>query len=503
MKNKTLTIVFADVQGFTSRTGRQTREQNQLFISEIQKFVKKHAKEKGGTLVKTMGDGFLLTFDSPTDAVACGQHMQKEIQHRNANIMDPNKFIRFRIGICTGEVTVDDDNDVHGDAVNIAARIQSFASPNDVYIGEATYLAMNKSEINASDLGPQKFKNVVQEVRVYKVSDKPEPPTEAVKPPPVVNKTYIILGVGIVGILVFGLLNGIFNPKYVKVTNKQPVDKLPRQENLAPFLELVDEFEYNKQFAEAMETLDKYIAKEPEKELREKALIRRKDLAQQAEEARKQKEALERQAEEERVRRLELERQAEEDRWERQKLEQQALEARKQRQELERQAEEDRKRRQELEFRAQEERLRRQEQERKEQEVRNVSAAESLVTIENSLKEPERDLKQLLQEGKYDEVIMIADEQIRENPNSHQVYVLAGEAFFKKGDYYQAEQYFQDAIDLSPNNSIAYQKLSAVYEQSGKINDAIRILRKLINIESQEYVRVKMRQQIERLERLL
>ena len=73
--------------------------------------------------------------------------MQREIDQRNANVLNQDNFIKFRIGISTGEVTIDEHGDVFGDAVNIAARIQKFAEPHDVYISEATYLAMNKSEI--------------------------------------------------------------------------------------------------------------------------------------------------------------------------------------------------------------------------------------------------------------------------------------------------------------------------------------------------------------------
>jgi len=169
MKRKTLTLLFIDVHGYTSRTARQTREENELFIKEIRSYVEKHCKDKGGIFVKAMGDGFLLSFESPTDAVSCGRDLQQYVEQRNSNILNEDNFIRFRIGISTGEVTVDDDNDVYGHAVNVAARIQSFADPNGVYISESTYLAMNKTEVKALDLGPQRFKNLMQEVRVYKV----------------------------------------------------------------------------------------------------------------------------------------------------------------------------------------------------------------------------------------------------------------------------------------------------------------------------------------------
>jgi class 3 adenylate cyclase len=169
MISKTLTILMADIQGYTSRTSTQTREENELFIKETQSFVKRHVQEFEGQLVKTMGDGFLVTFESPTNAVKCGLSIQRELSRRNANVLDTRNFIRFRIGICTGEVNIDEKGDVYGDAVNIAARIQSFAEPNHVFIAESTFLSMNQSEVSAMDLGPQQFKNVLREIRVYRV----------------------------------------------------------------------------------------------------------------------------------------------------------------------------------------------------------------------------------------------------------------------------------------------------------------------------------------------
>jgi len=166
MKRKTLTILFADLQGFTSRTASQSREDNELLVKELKTFIGKNTANHNGTLVKSMGDGFMLTFESPTDGVACGQEIQSQIEQRNAN---QENFTRIRIGISTGEVNIDDNGDVDGDAVNISSRIQNFAEPNNVYISDATYLAMNRSGIHTKDLGLKQFKNVPDDVRVYKV----------------------------------------------------------------------------------------------------------------------------------------------------------------------------------------------------------------------------------------------------------------------------------------------------------------------------------------------
>ena len=213
MESRSLTILFADIQGYTARTSRQTREEHSRFVTDVRHFIEDHAIEKGGILVKTMGDGFLLTFGSPTDAIICGQDIQSGINQKNQAIPDSSNIIRFRIGISTGEVNIDDNGDVFGDAVNIAARIESFAEPNGVYISEATYLSMNKSEISALDLGPQQFKNVMQEVRVYKVVQNLDQAARKIKkrskktiPRRVLKRLAIIIG-----ILLFLSLIGIKN----------------------------------------------------------------------------------------------------------------------------------------------------------------------------------------------------------------------------------------------------------------------------------------------------
>ncbi|MFH0984067.1 MAG: adenylate/guanylate cyclase domain-containing protein [Candidatus Omnitrophota bacterium] len=178
MLSKTLTIMFIDLQGYTSLTSQNTREEHQLFITEIHAFVEKHAQSKRGRLVKTMGDGFLITFESPTDAINCGLAIQEEIGRRNMNVLDESHWLRLRVGISTGEVSVDENNDVYGDAVNIAARIEKRCDPNEVFISESTYLAMNRSEVNALDLGALKFKNVTEDVRVFKILKEKKIPGE-------------------------------------------------------------------------------------------------------------------------------------------------------------------------------------------------------------------------------------------------------------------------------------------------------------------------------------
>jgi len=169
MENRLMTIVFIDMQGYTKRSASQTIEEMKLFHDQMFKFVSDIVERRGGVMVKTMGDGFMVRFDSPTSAVQTGIEIQRKLEGRNAQMMNPDSIVRFRIGINTGEVGIDENGDLFGDPVNIAARIQTFADTNDVFISESTYLAMNRNEFGAVDLGAQELKNATREIKIYKV----------------------------------------------------------------------------------------------------------------------------------------------------------------------------------------------------------------------------------------------------------------------------------------------------------------------------------------------
>ncbi len=169
MQTRLMTIMFIDVQGFTKRTANQTLEETKVFIEETRSFVKEHLEKWKGKLVKTIGDGFLGSFEAPSTAIQAAIEIQRKLEARNANILNPENFVRFRIGINTGEIAVDENGDVFGDPVNIAARIESFCEPNEVFISEATYLAINRNQFQIKDLGPQMFKNATREIRIYKI----------------------------------------------------------------------------------------------------------------------------------------------------------------------------------------------------------------------------------------------------------------------------------------------------------------------------------------------
>ena len=122
---------------------------------------------KGGRLIKTIGDAFLVVFDSPTDAVLAGVEVQRMLREHNAHKLGDDR-LDVRIAINAGEVTLA-DNDVFGEPVNITARINGIAEAGEVFFTEAVYLAMNKMEVPSSEVGLLQLKGIAEKIRVYKV----------------------------------------------------------------------------------------------------------------------------------------------------------------------------------------------------------------------------------------------------------------------------------------------------------------------------------------------
>ncbi len=167
MQTKHLTIMLTDIKGFTSKTASFSRTQVLELIKKHEELVLPVVQKFKGTLVKTIGDAFLVTFDSPTDAVLCGVEIQNVLKAHNSDRANDDK-IEIRIAINSGEVTLS-DNDIYGDAVNITARIGSIAEAGQVFFTEAVYLAMNKKEVPSSEIGYRQFKNVPEKIKVYRV----------------------------------------------------------------------------------------------------------------------------------------------------------------------------------------------------------------------------------------------------------------------------------------------------------------------------------------------
>lgn len=167
LQTKHLSIMFTDMKGFTTKAATQSRQQLQHLLELQDEIIKPAIKHFDGNIIKTIGDAFLVTFESPTDAVLCGMKIQENILNHNARATSSDQM-EVRIAINSGEVNIK-DGDVFGEPVNIASRIESIAEPNEIYFTEAVYLTMNKNEIPTAEVGHRKLKGIPEEIKVYKV----------------------------------------------------------------------------------------------------------------------------------------------------------------------------------------------------------------------------------------------------------------------------------------------------------------------------------------------
>jgi adenylate cyclase len=122
-----------------------------------------------GRIIKTTGDGLLVEFQSVADAVLCAAEVQRRMARRNADV-SPARWIQFRIGINLGDVIVE-DNDIFGDGVNVAARLQVLAEPGGICISGAVrdQVGDRLDEIAFEDLGEQNVKNITRPIHVFRV----------------------------------------------------------------------------------------------------------------------------------------------------------------------------------------------------------------------------------------------------------------------------------------------------------------------------------------------
>ena len=125
------------------------------------------AKNKG-RLIKTAGDGMLVEFSSVADAVACAVEIQRRMAGRNSDAA-PGREIRFRIGINLGDV-ISEDDDIFGDGVNVAARLQELAEPGGICVsGAIRDQAGDRLGVAFEDLGEQSVKNLTRPIRVFRI----------------------------------------------------------------------------------------------------------------------------------------------------------------------------------------------------------------------------------------------------------------------------------------------------------------------------------------------
>ena len=189
-------ILAADVAGYSRLMGAdevgtaRTLREHRVVIDAL---VAKH----GGRIVKTTGDGVLLEFPSVVDAVECAVAVQVVMAERNEGVPAERRML-FRIGINLGDILIE-GNDILGDGVNVAARLEGVAEAGGICISSAAYEQVRgKVTVEFADLGEQRLKNIDRPVRVYAVRSAlfstetaAKSPAEADKPLPLPDKPSI------------------------------------------------------------------------------------------------------------------------------------------------------------------------------------------------------------------------------------------------------------------------------------------------------------------------
>jgi adenylate cyclase len=162
-------VLAADMVGFSrlmevDETGTLAR----LKAHRIELIDPAIAKNRG-RIIKTTGDGMLVEFHSIVDAVLCAAEIQRRMARRNADVPPP-RWMQFRIGINLGDVIVEND-DIFGDGVNVAARLEMLAEPGGIYVSGAVreQVGQRLDDVEFEDLGEQSVKNIARPIRVFRV----------------------------------------------------------------------------------------------------------------------------------------------------------------------------------------------------------------------------------------------------------------------------------------------------------------------------------------------
>jgi len=160
-------VLYADVAGYSRLTGEDEERTHRILSVSLDRFAE-NIRAHNGKVVHYAGDAILAEFTTVTEALRSTVEVQRDLQERDAS--DPDlPSVQFRAGINLGEVIVDRD-DIYGDGVNIAARLESLAEAGGICISESVYSAVgNKLPLEYEFMGEQSVKNIAEPVRAYRV----------------------------------------------------------------------------------------------------------------------------------------------------------------------------------------------------------------------------------------------------------------------------------------------------------------------------------------------
>ena len=204
MERRLTTILAADVVGYSRLMETDEAGTLAALKSHRKELIDPKVAEHHGRIVKLMGDGALVEFASVVDAVASAVAIQEGMIGRNKDLPEDQR-IEFRIGVHLGDVMVEGD-DLYGDGVNVAARLEGLAEPGGICISQQTFDQVEtKFDIPYEDLGELQVKNISRPVHVYRaVLDGQSQDSEFVGSQRNLSHRRRIVGVGIIAFLAAG-----------------------------------------------------------------------------------------------------------------------------------------------------------------------------------------------------------------------------------------------------------------------------------------------------------
>src|SRR6266446_428316 len=169
MERRLSAILAADVVGYSRLMG----DNEAATLAALKKLrsdvIDRKIAEHQGRIVKLAGDGMLIEFPSVVNAVACAAEVQRGMRARNAGVPEDHR-IELRVGVNLGDVIVEGE-DIFGDGVNVAARLESIAKPGGITIsGSVRDHVGNRLDLAFEDMGERTLKNIERPVRVYSVA---------------------------------------------------------------------------------------------------------------------------------------------------------------------------------------------------------------------------------------------------------------------------------------------------------------------------------------------
>ena len=212
MERRLAAILAADVVGYSRLMEADEADTLSALNSHRQDLIDPQIAEHHGRIVKLMGDGALVEFASVVDAVACAVAIQEGMTERNEGLTEDRR-IEFRIGVHLGDIMVEGD-DLYGDGVNVAARLEGLAERCGICISQQAYDQIEtKLDLAYEDLGEQQVKNIARPVRAYRVlrEGKAPPESESAKrrgfsPSQVISSAVVVV------LIVAGVVAGLWRP---------------------------------------------------------------------------------------------------------------------------------------------------------------------------------------------------------------------------------------------------------------------------------------------------